>query len=424
MIKKSHVKKLSASLLAGTMALSILSGCGSGAEKAPEKKTADDAVTLSIAIQVDKQEAFEDFFAAFEKENPNIKIDFLQYGGTEENSFIQSRLASDTLPDLIGISAGTYGSQLADEGILYDLSDSVAAGRMLPSALESYTSPGGSVYGITYGLSTTVLYYNADLFDELGLEVPTNWDEFLDVCEALKASGHTPLALAPADGSIGNTMWSYGFGNNMAGKEWKADMREGKFNFRIPEVEDIFAKTKALNDAGYLQNGAVSADYNAANELFAQGQTAMLFAGIWFNSSFTDTGFKVSAALPPLNDAGKEPCTVVATETSWAVNAKSEHLDEALLLLDFFTGDGYPILQNARMSVPAVKDQSSAVVNDIVAGFMPNFDNATVTAPLYYEYLPAIFQSDLCKTFQDLINNNFTPAQAAEKCQALYDGSF
>ena len=432
-MKKAYVHKMLAGLTTLAMAAGLLAGCGGTASSsaAPESgqpsagtgsAAAGEPVTLSVACNVDNQEAFDAFFAAFEEAHPNITIDFIQIGGGEENSFLQSRMASNTVPDVFGMSAGSFAKELADEGILYDLSDSVAAGRMLPSALESYTAPGGSVYAITYGLSTTVLYYNADIFEANGLQPPANWQEFLDVCAALKGAGITPLSLA-MDVSIGNTAFSYGFGNNMADKDWQDAMAGGTFDFQIPEVEDIFTKVKTLNDLGYLQDGVVSADYNSSIELFIQGQAAMHFAGIWFNGMLTDTDFQVGTCVPPWNEGG-EQCTVVATETGWAVNANSPHLDEALLLMDFFTGEGYPILQNARQSVPAVQDKSTAKVNPIVESFLPHFDNATVTAPLYYEYLPGIFQTDLAKVFQDVINGNLTSAQAAEKCQELYDSAF
>ena len=39
------------------------------------------------------------------------------------------------------------------------------------------------------------VFYNQDLFEEQGVEVPTTWTEFLDVCKALKDKGIQPLAL-------------------------------------------------------------------------------------------------------------------------------------------------------------------------------------------------------------------------------------
>ncbi len=431
-------KRVLACLFTVLLIASIFAGCGEQAAtkengdasattattNAAEQTTtvSDEPVTLSVACNVDNQEAFDAFFKGFEEKYPNITIDFFPIGGAQEQSFLQSRIAMNTIPDVFGISASGFGQELAEKGILYDLSDTVAAKRLDPNAIKSYSSKSGKFYAVPYGLSTTVLYYNADLFKEKGLEAPKNWQEFLDVCKALKAEGITPLSLS-MDVSIGNTAFSYGFGNNMAGKEWRNSMADGTFNFKSAEVIDIFKKVKELNDLGYLQNGVVSSDYNTSLEMFVQGKAAMHFAGIWFNGSIINADFKVGTCVPPWN-VGKDQCTVVATETGWAVNAKTEHMKETLLLMDYFTGEGYPILQKARQSVPALKDQSNATVNYIVEGFLPNFSNATITAPLYYEYLPGVFQTDLSNIFQGVILNDYTPEVAAEKCQQMYDDSF
>ena len=39
-------------------------------------------------------------------------------------------------------------------------------------------------------------FYNKAIFDEVGVEAPTNWDEFVAVCEKLLEAGHQPLAVA------------------------------------------------------------------------------------------------------------------------------------------------------------------------------------------------------------------------------------
>ena len=388
-----------------------------------EAPAAGEPITLSVACNVDIQEAFDAFFAGFEETHPDIKIDFVQFGAAEELAFLQSRIASNTMPDVFGITAGSFGKQLAEDGTLYDLTGSAAADRLVDGALESFKSPSGKIYGITYGLSSTCLFYNQEIFDELGLTAPANWDELMDTCEKVKAAGYIPLSIA-TDASIGNTFFSYGFGNNMAGKDWKASMADGSFDLNIPEVADVFAKYKECGDKGYFQDGFVSADYASSNELFIQGQAAMLFAGSWFSGSLMDADFTVKTCVPPMNAAGAPQATVVSTETGWAVNAKSANLDAAMELMDYFTGEGYAILQNTRQNVPALKDASTAVVNYIVADFLPYFGSAEISVPLYFEYLPAAFQTDLSKYFQEVGSGSITPEEAAAKCADLYKDAF
>ena len=40
------------------------------------------------------------------------------------------------------------------------------------------------------------MYYNRAIFDKYGLEVPTTYDEYVQVCDTLKENGVTPVALA------------------------------------------------------------------------------------------------------------------------------------------------------------------------------------------------------------------------------------
>ena len=43
------------------------------------------------------------------------------------------------------------------------------------------TTLDGKIYGMPFNKSTEVIWYNKTLFDELGLKVPTNYDEFVSV---------------------------------------------------------------------------------------------------------------------------------------------------------------------------------------------------------------------------------------------------
>ena len=55
---------------------------------------------------------------------------------------------------------------------------------------------GGTLKTIPYQPNVFAFFYNKDLFEQAGItEEPKTWDEFLDVCEKIKASGVTPIAL-------------------------------------------------------------------------------------------------------------------------------------------------------------------------------------------------------------------------------------
>ena len=83
----------------------------------------------------------------------------------------------------------------------------------------------GALYGIPFGAETSILAYRTDVFDELGLEPPTTYDELVEVAEKIKdemgmgamtsrgKTGHQVTAgwllhLAPLGGKIFDDQWN------------------------------------------------------------------------------------------------------------------------------------------------------------------------------------------------------------------------
>ena len=54
----------------------------------------------------------------------------------------------------------------------------------------------GAYYAIPWDYSSKEVVYNKNVFEQAGItELPTTWDEFLDVCQKIKDIGVTPLAV-------------------------------------------------------------------------------------------------------------------------------------------------------------------------------------------------------------------------------------
>ena len=51
----------------------------------------------------------------------------------------------------------------------------------------------GQLYALPWSIEYWLVYYNKDVYSQLGLSVPKNWDEFLANCQKIKAAGKTPL---------------------------------------------------------------------------------------------------------------------------------------------------------------------------------------------------------------------------------------
>ena len=94
--------------------------------------------------------------------------------------------AGQGAPDLTGMELMNLPSYVAQKGLL-DLSKyGGKADDFNPSAAAGATVDGG-LYAIPTDTGPLVMYYNAKLFDELGIAVPTTWDEYRAAAETLKA---------------------------------------------------------------------------------------------------------------------------------------------------------------------------------------------------------------------------------------------
>jgi multiple sugar transport system substrate-binding protein/raffinose/stachyose/melibiose transport system substrate-binding protein len=334
-------------------------------------------------------------------------------------------LAQGNLPDVFSITGNAFGSDLADNDMIMDLKDTPVAQRVIDSVKPSFTSKQkGKLFGITYGIATTLFYCNLEIFEAAGItELPADWQSFLDICAKIKAQGIVPISLTLGDGTIGNTAFSYGFGNNVVNNNpnWKSEIEAGTFNFDTPEIADIFERIKYLIDQGYAQEGAISTQYQQGIDLFTQGLTAIYFGGSWANGAIAAAaGFDYNIGIPPWNDDPKVQNVVVGTETGWGVSANTAHPEAALKLMDFFTGDGFSILQNSRMSIPALKDSTGAVLLPQMENILPVILTADKTSQLYFEYLPLIIQDNMFRLFQEVANGTMTSVQAAAELNRLY----
>lgn len=143
---------------------------------------------------------FDEVAASFMAENPDIEIVLSSANNANYKQEINVRLASNSSPDIYFAWSGIYARNFVDGGRALDLTDYLMAddgewyNSFITNQFETFTFD-GRIYGIPLMMDGKAFYYNQDIFDELGLEVPENWDEFINVLDVLKDSGYIPISL-------------------------------------------------------------------------------------------------------------------------------------------------------------------------------------------------------------------------------------
>ncbi len=155
------MKKVLSFSISLVVLLGMLTGCGAK----------NSTVTLTIWGDADNQAILEQSFTeineAFEKEHPNIKVDY-QYSGTFDT--INVAVQSDSLPDLFWVQGNksTKMAELAKNGYILNLdSYNLDSSRYSQAAID-YATVDGSVYcSYPAFLDYATIYYNKDLFGSL-----------------------------------------------------------------------------------------------------------------------------------------------------------------------------------------------------------------------------------------------------------------
>ncbi|WOC16839.1 ABC transporter substrate-binding protein [Pseudochrobactrum sp. MP213Fo] len=142
------------------------------------------------------KEAFQVAVDGFEKENPDIKVTLNVFDNEAYKTAIRNFLSAES-PDLATWFAGNRMLPYVNSGLFAPIDDVWAENDMgnTLKASESSVTFDGHQWAIPYTYYQWGVYYRKDIFEKLGIAVPTNWEEFKAAGEKLKENGITPVSI-------------------------------------------------------------------------------------------------------------------------------------------------------------------------------------------------------------------------------------
>lgn len=320
-----------------------------------------DAVKLKMGSwRTDDVQQMKAVLQEFSKDYPNIEVDFQPTNPPDYNATLRLQLTSGTGPDVMYARSFATGEALFNDGYFADVSaleglkDNYDEGTRAPWATADGTS-----FAIPFAAVSHGIYYNKDIFAELNLSAPKNWDDFLNICQTIKDAGYIPLANALGDEwDIAEVVLMSIAPNFIGGYEGRLAYDKGEKEFNGPEVVALFEAMASLTP--YLPKGFEGLGYNDSNALFATGQAAMYFDGSWTIGTFEDVDFQWDILPPPAPAGNSKEYITFHADAGMAMNAATEHPEEVKLLLQWFGS----------------KRGAEALAAQLPTGFFPMSDNA------------------------------------------------
>ena len=304
----------------------------------------------------------------------------------------------------------------------YDLDD------YWPALLESAMYE-GDVYGFPRDIGLEVLYYNKDIFDEVGADYPTDewtWDDLLAASEKLtvvEASGRVDrYALGMEGGKY--QLW---IGQN--GGSILDDMRNpSKCTLTEPAAmegvkffADMMNNNYAMRDANLSQSGGDAG-------VFQSGQVAMIIQNSSRVSAFNTAGMNYDVAVVPIPAGGQRSAS--AGGAAWVMSSGSGNKEAAWTFLSWLqstdggqnlytaSGEIFPALRStARSDVFLAQDQPPANRQ----AFLTEGDNAKVGRFGYFPEWGELDGSVISPGMQRIWSGEATPEEALPEICAQVD---
>lgn len=349
------MKKLLALALIATMALGLV-GCGSSddttstttestdstTEVADSDKPYDGVTLTFLASQDWIYDAEYDLAEQFYEET-GITIDYQIVDADTYTSVLMTKLNAGEGVDLFAAQSGAFDivtSYNVEENAV-DLSGESWAGNVEELAAEQ-CSVDGTLYGqpIFDVTDSWVISYNKDIFDELGLEIPTTYDEFAEVCDAILAAGITPIYECVSDGWH-HTLWfpetCVQVENLEAGTADLLNANEATFSGN-ETMTAILDEIVDMVDSGYWGDNYMANTYADQAKYFVSGEYAMTITNLGFVETVAayDETYDTSSIgyfIMPLAD--NQTIGVNAACPTRFVSSSSENVEACLLYLEF-----------------------------------------------------------------------------------------
>ncbi len=410
-------------MIAGLLSVS-LAACGSGGSDSSKTaeggnegsgSTGGKKVTLELAISKSSQDsAFiqQDLLDEFEKKS-NIHVNLQLIPAEQTTTVLQTKLAVDETPDIIQYNLASATTDLNLERNFEILDNEPWASRILnKDVLSAY----GHVYGFHVSQDTGMqgVVYNKQIFEDLGLSIPQNYDEFLEVCEKIKAGGITPVFMPYKDAWAANVWPAAAFADFIAKSEpsYFDELNSNKKKWSdIPEFKTFLQQQYDVYKKGYTNADVLSDSYDMAVGKFLNKEVAMMFMGDWLIEGVAQQDPDMKLGVFPIPSSEGASLGASPLGGQLFVPKKAKHLKEAKEFLEFMASkeiaqqivDSKGYVSNLNdVTTPALPEYKQEIVDNYIT---PKKTVLTTDAYMLVD------RSELYRLLQDQFAGGLTPEE-------------
>ena len=395
------MKKLISLLLTAGLACSML-----GTAAYAEEASGD--VTIWYYWETEgHQKALNHIIEEFNGSQDSITVEAKYVPFADFKKQLSIGASADDLPDLVILDNPDHTAYAA-MGIFADITDKFDVSSYYEGPVNSCTLD-GKLYGVPFGSNDLVLFYNEDMLKEAGCEVPTTWDELLEVAKATTTDsvfGFAHCALQNEEGTFNFLPWVWSTG--ATSYEINSEGGIKALNFE-----------KELVDSGAMTKEAINWTQGDTMHQFIAGNLAMMINGTWQVPTMREEVPDLNWNVAPIPQ-DKEQASGLGGENYAVIAGGNE--DAAVKFLEFATTPETCLyMMNAMGYISAdstiAKDQFEG--DEVYQVFVDEMQYAHARGPL--PEWPSISDA-ISLAFNKVITGESAPEDAAAEAQATIDG--
>ena len=244
-------------------------------------------LTILIDNNAPSVGAFQALTAAYTAQNPGVTFDIeLRPGGAEGDNIVKTRLATGEMADIFSYNSGSLFQALRPARTLVAIDDIANFGNLNGAFLQTVADGDGNHYGVPYeaAMGGGILYH-IPTYEELGLEVPTTWDQFMANNAAIaEATEKAPVIQTYRD-------------------TWTSQLFVLADYFNVQAAEPGFAEAYTGNQAKYATTPAAMAGFGRLQAVYEAGFLNEDFGAASFDDGLSKVATGAGVHYPMLTFA-------------------------------------------------------------------------------------------------------------------------
>lgn len=383
------------------------------------------SVTTTYAGEDSNAQIYKDSAAAWEEETGNTVNDS---SATSDETF-KSRIITDfevgSEPDVLFFFNGVDSNQFVEQGRVVSIDEIREIYPDYASNMKDDLLGASPVDGVHYSVPVNGywegLFVNKEVLEAAGVTVPTEetgWDEFLEICQAVKDAGYTPIAASLQE--IPHYWFEYAIYN----------FQSPETHNTVPEsVDDEYGQAwvaglndiKSLYEAGYFPDNTLTATDAETFQLFTSDKAAFLIDGSWkiggINEAVDDLENFTVVNVPGKGDR-KTTDEIGGLSMGYYITRKAwedeEKRDAAVSFVSFMTSDEV-VSAFAGVSATALKegaDPDTSSFNSLQMDALGYTASFTGISPAVQDQLSAAAREPIFSDMASIVNGEVDAADA------------